>query len=111
MKKTVLGLNFLFMTLSLVSVIKGVSSSLLFALFYGMSIGSLASNQKNVFHYITFAINIFLLIGGIVTLGYLLVANTYFSNGTEKVFWMVTLFFSLIVIPLFNLLFIKTKIK
>jgi len=76
-----------------------------------LSIGSLSGSQKLVFHFITLAMNILLLIGGIVTLSYLLVGHTSLSSINEKLIWMFILFVALIITSLFNLLFVNIKIK
>ncbi len=109
-KKIVVLSNILFLILSLVSVFNGIGSSLIFAVIYAMTISSSLGAQKRIFHYIAFGMNVFLFIAGVAVLYYLMVGNVYFSGNIERLIWLGVTFIALIVISVFNMLYIYTKI-
>lgn len=110
-KKSLLGLNALFLVLSLITVLKGVDTALIYAIFYALSLGSLIGQQKQFYHITCFVANIAMFLSGVFMVGYLVFGKSALIDAKGYLILIPLLFFALIIVPFLNILFIKTKIN
>jgi len=78
-----------------------------FLLIYGMSLGAVLTHQKKTYYYITLVLNGTLLIAGISLM--VIYGSKLIKSLNQDYIILIALFLMLILTPILNLIFIKTK--
>ena len=107
MKKITLLFNGICLALAIITVIKGGRTSLLLLVIYGMSLGAVLTHQKKTYYYITLVMNGTLLIAGISLM--IIYGSKLIKSLNQDYIILIALFLMLILTPILNLIFIKTK--
>ena len=107
MKKITLLFNGICLALAIISIIKGGRTSLLLLVIYGMSLGAVLTHQKKTYYYTTLVMNGTLLIAGFSLILY--DSSRVIKSLNQDNIILLALFLMLILTPILNLIFIKTK--
>jgi hypothetical protein len=107
MKKITIIMNGICFALALITVLKGAGTSLVAVLIYGMSLGAVLTHQKKTFYYTTLALNGTLLVVGLSLIFY--ESSRVIKSLNQEYLILIALFLMLLLTPLLNLIFIKTK--